>query len=99
MMLRRLGAVQNFTLSAASQLSSPFSSQTYGLRLSHSSTDASLGGAFFVVADSTSVTASSTNATHLPSRWVMDVAVSPGQRLAVVEGSTAHGVFSITEFS
>lgn len=93
----RQGAVQNFTLSATSQLTAKLGPQTYAMRLACSSTGVNMGGAYFLVGDSTGITASSTNGSHVPAPWVADFVVGPGQYVALIEASTAHGVFSLTE--
>jgi len=95
----RQGPVQNFTLTATSQLSSPVGSQTYRVSLACSSTGIGMGGAYILFGDSTGITASSTNGTLIPAPWQSDFVVTPGQRLALVEASTAHGTLSLTERS
>ncbi len=94
---KRLGTVQNFTLTASSQLTSPFSSQTYRILVTHNSTGVNMGGVFVMPADSTSITVSSSNGTFLPSPWVEEFVVTPGQRFALIEASTSHGILSVTE--
>ena len=93
----RQGAVQNFTLTAASQVSAKLSSQTYAVRVACSSTGVNMGGAYFLIGDSTGITASSTSGSYIPAPWVADFVVGPGQYVALIEGSTAHGVLSLTE--
>jgi hypothetical protein len=95
----RQGAVQNFTLTASSQLTSAFGSQTYRVRLACSSTGANLGGAYILFGDSTGITASSTSGSLIPAPWETDFIVTPGQRMALVEASTAHGTLSLTELT
>ncbi len=96
-MMKRQGTVQNFTLTATSQLSSPFGTQTYRVLVTHSSTGVNMGGTYLLFGDSTGIAASSSNGTYLPAPWVEVFDVTPGQRLALIEGSTSHGVLSVTE--
>lgn len=98
-MLRRQGTVQNFTLTSSAQLSSPFGGQTRRVWLSHTSTGVSMGGAFVLFGDSTGITASSSNGTLLPPAWLEGFDVTPGQRVSVIEASTAHGTLSVTEMT
>ncbi len=94
---KRLGTVQNFTLTASSQLSSTFGSQTYRILVAHNSTGVNMGGAWIMPADSTSISVSSSNGTFIPSPWLEEFDVTPGQRFALIEASTSHGILSITE--
>jgi hypothetical protein len=96
-MFRRQGTVQNFTLTATAQLSSPFGSQTRRVWLSHTSTGVAMAGAFILFGDSTSITASSSNGTLLPQAWLEAFDVTPGQRVSVIEASTSHGTLSVME--
>jgi hypothetical protein len=99
MTLRRPTAVQNFTLTATSQLSSAFAAQTRRVWITHTSTDANLGGAFVLFGDSTGITASSSNGTLIPAPWGAEFDTTPGQRVAVVEATTGHGTLSVTELT
>jgi len=98
-MQKRLGTVQNFTLSASSQLSAVFGAQTYSVRLAVSSTGVEMGGAYVLFGDSTGITASSTNGSLMPANSSEDFDVTPGQRIALIEVSTAHGILSVTELT
>jgi hypothetical protein len=98
-MMKRQGTVQNFTLTASSQLSSAFGAQTYRVRLAISSTGIGMGGAYILFGDSTSITASSTNGSLLPAPWSETFDVTPGQWVALIESSTAHGTLSVTELT
>ena len=102
-MHKRLGAVQNFTLSATSQLASAFGPQTYRVRVAvtvaPSTAVSTQGGAYILIGDSTGITASSTNGSLIPSPWAEDFIVTPGQRMALIEASTSHGTISITEYA
>lgn len=98
-MQKRLGTVQNFTLTASAQLSSAFGAQTYRVRLAHSSTGANMGGAYVLFGDSTGITVSSSNGSLIPAPWSETFDVTPGQRISVIEASTAHGTLSVTELT
>ncbi len=98
-MNKRQGVVQNFTLTATAQLSSAFGTQTRRVILSHSSTGIGMGGGFFLIGDSTGITVSSSNGTLLPAQWMEEFDVTSGQRISVIEASTSHGTFSVTELS
>lgn len=87
---RRLGTVQNFTMSGTSQQSSAFGAQTYAVRLATNDQPA-----YFEVGENPTAT----NADCLmPAGWIEDVTVSPGQKIAVLQAGTA-GVFSVTELA
>lgn len=98
-MMKRQGTVQNFTLTATAQLSSAFGAQTRSVMISHSSTGANLGGAWILFGDSTGITVSSSNGTHIPPSWIEPFDVTPGQRVSLIEASTAHGILSVTEIA
>lgn len=98
-MKKRQGTVQNFTLSATAQLSSAFGAQTYRVRLSCGSTGANMGGAYILFGDTTAIAATSSNGSHIPAPWAETFDVTPGQRISVIEASTAHGIFSVTELT
>lgn len=85
----RIGTTAGFTLSATSQASAAFGSQTYQIRIA-------TGGqpAYFKVGDGTP-TATSSDAL-MPANWVDYVTVSPGQKVAVLQAGTA-GSLSVSE--
>jgi hypothetical protein len=98
-MQKRLGTVQNFTLSQTSQASAKFGSQTYRVRVAVSSTAAS-AGAWILFGDSTGLTVSSSNGSLLPSPWAEEFDVTPGQTFYTVAVSTAQlGPISVTELA
>lgn len=87
---RRLGTVQNFTMSGSSQQSSAFGSQTRAIRVATNDQPA-----YFEVGENP--TASSADCL-MPAGWVEDVTVTPGQKIAVLQAGTA-GLFSVTELT
>lgn len=98
-MQKRLGTVQNFTLTASSQASAKLGAQTYRVRVATGSTGFS-SGAWILFGDSTSLTVSSTNGSLVPSPWVGEFDVTPGQTFYTVAASTAVlGPISLTELT
>jgi hypothetical protein len=98
-MQKRIGTVQNFTLSQTSQAGAKFGSQTYRVRIAVSST-AACAGAWVLFGDSTGLTVSSTNGVLVPSPWAEDFDVSPGQTFYTVAASTAQlGSISVAELT
>ena len=99
-MQKRLGTVQNFTLTQTSQASAKFEAQTYRVRVAVSSTASPAAGAWILISDSTSLTVSSTNGTLLPAGWSEDFDVTPGQTFYTIAVSTAQlGPISVTELT
>lgn len=94
---RRLGTVQNFTLTSSAQVSAAFGSQTRSVLITCVSTGIGMGGAFVTVGDSTGTAVSSTNGTLIPPSWVDNFDVTPGQKIQVIEATTSHGILSVTE--
>jgi hypothetical protein len=86
----RQGTVTNFTMSGTSQATAAFGSQTYRIRVSTSGQPA-----YVLIGDGTP-TASATVGTLIPATWAMEFAVTPGQKLAVLQAGTA-GSCSVTE--
>lgn len=97
-MMKRLGTVQAFTLTASSQASVPFGSQTYRVRVTTASTG-DLGGCYILFGDSTGLTISSTNGHLMPPRWSETFDVTPGQTFYTVEYTTTHGNVTVSELS
>lgn len=96
-MQKRLGTVQNFTLTVASQASAKISDNVTRVRLAVGSTG-SFTGAYVLFGDSTGLTVSSTNGTLIPSPWAETFTVTPGQTLYTIAASTAVlGALSMTE--
>lgn len=95
----RLGAVQTFTSSTASQASTKIGTETYKVRVSAGSTVANQNGAFILFGDSTGLTVSSTNGHLLPQPWVDYFDVTPGQTFYVTAASTIFGTVSLSELS
>jgi hypothetical protein len=84
----------------ASQVTTPFGSQTYQIRISHSFAN----GIWFVVGNSTTATAGATSATAnvdnlLLNNWIDYYSVTPGQALAFISTSTTTGYVSLTEMT
>lgn len=103
-MQKRLGVVQPFTLTAASQASTKIGALTNRVRvalISGSTTSGDdRGGAFILFGDSTGLTVSSTNGSIVPAQWSEDFDVSPGQTFYCIASSTANlGALSLTELS
>jgi hypothetical protein len=98
-MQKRLGTVQNFTLTASSQASSDFGAQTYRVRvaLTSGSTIAVNSGAYILFGDTTALTVSSTNGSLMPAPWAECFDVTPGQTFYCIEATTSHGTISVTE--
>ena len=84
----------------ASQTTTPFGSQTYQIRITHSFAN----GIWFVVGNSTSATAGATSATanvdnYMPNNWLDYYSCTPGQALAFISTSTTTGYVSVTEMT
>lgn len=95
----RLGAVQNFSLTASSQASAKLGAQTRSVLITATSTGSFLNGAYIMFGDSTGLTVSSTNGTLFPAPWVDTFDVTAGQTFYTIEATTAHGSICITELS
>lgn len=88
----RLSTVHTFTLSASSQATAAFGSQTYRIRVATGSYPA------FIEIGGTGVTATSSG--HLmPANFADYFTVSPGQKLATIESSTLHGPLTVSEIA
>jgi hypothetical protein len=101
-MQKRLGTVQNFTLTQTSQVSAKFGSQTYRVRVAVGSISSTAGvpGAWILFGDTTGLTVSSTNGSLVPAGWSEDFDVTPGQTFYTVASSTtALGSLSVTELT
>jgi hypothetical protein len=101
-MQKRLGTVQNFTLSNTSQASAKFGAQTYRVRVAVGSTGTAPTNAYILFGDSTALTVSSTNGSLVPSLWAEDFDVTPGQTFYTVSQTTlasGAGVLTVTELS
>jgi hypothetical protein len=99
-MQKRLGTVQNFTLTQTSQASAKFGAQTYRVRIAASSTASPAAGAWILFGDSTALTVSSTNGSLFPSDTAEEFDVVPGQTFYTVAVSTAQlGPISLTELT
>ncbi len=100
---KRLGTVQNFTLTASSQASAKFGSATYRVRVALTSVSTggdSNGGAWILFGDSTGLTVSSTNGSLVPAQTAETFDVTPGQTFYTVASSTASlGPLSLTELT
>ena len=96
-MQKRLGTVQNFTLTASSQASTDFGAQTYRVRVAVSSPSSTAGasGAYILFGDTTGLTVSSTNGTLLPAPWAEDFTVTPGQTFYTITAGSTLGVVSL----
>lgn len=97
----REGASQNISYAAAggaSAASTAFGAQTYWIRVvAVGVLSGTLDGVRIIVGDGTP-TASSTT-TLLPLNWVEWIAVSPGQKIAVLGNNTGTGTVNVTELS
>lgn len=87
----RIISTAAFTLSATSQASAAFGSQTYQIRIATAGQPA-----YFKVGDGTP-TATSSDAL-MPANWVDYITVTPGQKVAVLQAGTA-GSLSVSEVS
>ena len=96
----RHGTSQNVSYAAAggaSAQSAAFGTQTYWIRVvSVGVVSATIDG--FRIAIDANPTATSTS-TLLPCNWVEIIAVTPGQKIAVLGNNTGTGVVNITELS
>lgn len=90
-MKRRLGTVHTFTMSASSQATAAFGSQTYAVRVATNTQPA-----FFTIGDGTP-TAANTDSV-MAAGFAEDFDVTPGQKLACLQAGTA-GILTVTELS
>lgn len=90
-MKRRASTVHTFTMSGSSQATAAFGAQTYKVRVATNTQPA-----FIVIGDGTP-TAANTDSV-VPAGWVEDFDVTPGQKLAVLQGGTA-GILTVTELT
>ena len=83
----------------ASQTTTPFGTQTYQIRISHSFAT----GIWISVGNSTnqSVAVSATAGTdnYFPNNWIDYYSVTPGQALAFISTSTSTGYVSLSEMT
>ena len=97
----RQGASQNVPYAAAggaSAASAAFGSQIYWIRVASVGVpSATLDGVRIKVGDGTPV--ADANSALLPLNWVEIVAVTPGQKIAVLGNNTGTGSVSVTELS
>jgi hypothetical protein len=87
----RLGATQNFTLTAASQASAAFGPETFQIRVATNDQPA-----YIKIGDGTPT--ATANDVLMPAGWVDYFTVTPGQAIAVLQAGTA-GKISITEIA
>jgi len=86
-----LGATQVFTVTTSSVASTAFGANTTMIRISCSS-----GHCHFAIG--TTPVASLTTSPMMPNNFTEIIAVSPGQKIAVIKDATvATSVFSVTE--
>jgi hypothetical protein len=80
----------------ASQTTTPFGSQTYQVRVTHSFAN----GIWISIGNSTTasvaVTAAAGTANYLPQNWLDYYTVTPGQALAFISTSTSTGYVSVS---
>lgn len=90
----RQGAVQVVAFAAASTtLPNQFGPETYQVRL------AATAACYYLITERANpVAASAVNASYLPANVIEFVAVTPGQKLTVIEAS-ATGSLSVTELT
>jgi hypothetical protein len=97
----RQGASQNVAYAAAggaSAASAAFGSQIYWIRVASVGVpSATLDGVRIKVGDGTPV--ADANSTLLPLNWAEIIAVTPGQKIAVLGNNTGTGSVSVTELS
>jgi hypothetical protein len=83
----------------ASQTTTPFGSQTYQVRVSHSFAN----GIWISVGNSTNaaaaVTATAGSDNYMPNNWIDYYTVTPGQAFAFISTSTTTGYVSLTEMT
>jgi hypothetical protein len=83
----------------ASQTTTPFGSQTYQVRVSHSFAN----GIWISVGNSTNqsaaVTATAGTDNYFPNNWLDYYSVTPGQAFAFISTSTSTGYVCLTEMS
>jgi hypothetical protein len=89
----RQGTSTIFTTSGTSQPTAAFGSQTYQIRVSTGAQSA-----FIKIGDGTPTAASTGDSAEVPANTIDYFSVSPGQKLACVQGSGA-GLLSVTEMS
>jgi hypothetical protein len=96
----RQGAAQNVAYNAAggaSAASAAFGAETYWIRVSAPGVLSATSGVRIKIGDGTP-TADATS-TLLPVNWVEIIAVTPGQKIAVLSNDTVTGNLSVTELS
>src|ERR1700694_2246743 len=97
----RQGASQNVAYAAAGGASAPsavFGPATYWIRVcAVGLPSATLDGVRIVVGDGTPV--ADANSTLLPLNWVEIIAVTPGQKIAVLGNNSGTGSVNVTELS
>ena len=83
----------------ASQTTTPFGTQTYQIRVTHSFAN----GIWIAVGNSTSqssvVSAAAGADNYFPNNWIDYYSCTPGQALAFISTSTTTGYVSVTEMS
>jgi len=86
--------IQSVAIGAASTaIANKFGPETYQIRL------AATVACYYLICENANVIAATTsNASYLPANWVEFVAVTPGQKLSVIE-ATAAGTLSVTELN
>jgi hypothetical protein len=96
----RQGASQNVSYAAAggaSAQSTAFGAQTYWIRVTSVGViSATIDGVRILVGENPTATSLST---LLPVGWVEYIAVTPGQKIAVLGNNTGTGTVNITELS
>lgn len=91
---QQAGSVQSVAIGAASAtLPNQFGAETFQIRLCATT------ACYYVICDRANIVAASAAVgSYLPANWVEFVAVSPGQKLTVIEASAA-GTLSVTELA
>src|SRR5215813_4326334 len=83
----------------ASQTTTPFGTQTYQVRVSHSFGN----GIWISIGNSTTaavaVTATAGTDNYFPNNWIDYYSVTPGQAFAFISTSTSTGYVSVTEMT
>ena len=83
----------------ATQTTTPFGTQTYQIRVTHSFAN----GIWLAVCNSTSqssvVSAAAGVDSYFPNNWIDFYSVTPGQALAFISTSTSTGYVSVTEMT
>src|SRR5512139_1080817 len=85
------------TSTGASNASSAFGSQTYWIRVAVQGAISATSGVRINVGDGTPTAASTSPL--LPVNWVEYIAVSPGQKIAVLGNDTVTGTLSVVELT